>query len=371
MKIPLAKPWFTEKEAKAAYKVVKSGWLISGKTVEEFERQFAKKTGTRFAIAVNSGSSALLVAQAAAGVSFGDEVIAPDMTFISTASSCLYLGARPVFTDIELSTYCMEPDDIEKRITSRTKVIIPVHYAGQTAEMARILEIAKRHNLVVIEDACEAHLAEYNGKKAGSLGVMGVFSFTPSKPMTTGEGGMITTNDKELAKKCHLLRNFGDTGKFDWSGFGFNFRMPEVMGAIGKIQLKKVEGAIKIRREIAARYTTAFGKIDCLIPPFVKNLKTHIFQLYTLRLKLDSLTISRDDFIKKLGQKGIDSRLYYPCLHRQGVFKDIGQYQDLDFPNAVEFSKSALSLPIYPGMSNKEIKYIIDSVKEIALSNRR
>lgn len=371
MKIPLAKPWFDKLEPQAAAKIVKSGWLISGKEVEEFEKQFAKRIGTRYAIAVNSGSSALLIAQAAAGISKDDEVIAPDMTFISTATSCMYLGARPVFADIDLSTYCIDPYDIERKITNKTKAIIPVHYAGQTAEMAQILDIAKRHNLVVIEDACEAHLAEYNGKKAGSLGKAGVFSFTPSKPMTTGEGGMISTNDEGLAQKCRLIRNFGDTGKFKWDSLGFNFRMPEVMGAIGKIQLAKLDEAIKIRRDIAKRYTDSFNGIDCLITPYAKNKKAHIFQLYTLRLKLNRLNISRDNFIKKLGLKGIDSRLYYPCLHRQKVFEDTEQYKELKFSNSEEFSKSALSLPIYPQMKREEIRYVIDNVVNIAVSNRK
>jgi perosamine synthetase len=372
IKIPLSKPWLTEKESMVVSRVVRSKWLISGPEVREFEDLFAKKIGTKHAIAVNSGSSALLIAQAAIGVSEGNEVIVPDMTFVSTASSSIYLGAKPVFCDIDLLTYCLNPKEIEKKITRKTKAIIPVHYAGQTAEMLPILELAKKYKLYVIEDAAEAHLSEYNGKKAGAIGHMAIFSFTPSKPMTTGEGGMITTNDDKLANCARLIRDFGDTDKFHWDLLGFNFRMPEIMGAIGKIQLKRLDKAIKIRREIAAEYNEAFSRNnDTIITPFVRDNKSHNFQLYTIRLNLNKLTISRDAFIKKLAEKGISSRLYYPSLHNQKVFSNICNQKDSEFPNTLEFTKTALSLSIYPELTKNDIQYIVKTVNDLTSKFRR
>ena len=371
MEIPLARPWFTEEEAQAAYDVVKSQWVIYGPRTMEFERQFADLIGVKHAIAVNSGSTALLVAQAAAGIGPGDEVIVPDMTFITTATSCIYLGAKPVFADIDLSVYGMAPTDIERRITDRTKAIIPVHYAGQTADMSGIMDVANKHNLTVIEDAAEAHLAEYNGRKSGSIGKMGIFSFTPSKPMTTGEGGMITTDDGEMAERCRLIRNFGDCGKFEWNLLGFNFRMPEVMGAIGLAQLKKLQRAVSLRREIARRYTESFRDLASIITPYVRKSEDACFQLYTIRLKLDVLAITRDQFIKELAKMGVSSRLYYPCLHRQGVFQGLCYQRDVEFPNSMEFERTALSIPIYPQLTHQKTEYVIKVVRRTAIENTR
>jgi len=201
------------------------------------------------------------------------------------------------------------------------------------------------------------------------LGDIGIFSFTPSKPMTTGEGGMITTHDDALAELCRLIRNFGDEDKFKWNSLGFNFRMPEVMGAVGIVQLKKLDTAIEMRRAIAKKYSDAFGKIDAIIIPYVRNEKNINFQLYTIRLKLDSLTISRDDFIKELANRGVSSRLYYPSLHDQKVFEGISDKDD--YPNTKEYCRSALSLPIFPGLTDKEVEYVISSVKDTVMKNRR
>jgi len=369
--IPLAVPWFTEEEPKAAYDVIKSNWIISGPQTEKFECCFAEKFGVKHAIAVNSGSSALLIAQTACGIKPGDEVIVPDMSFISTATSSVYLGAKPVFADINLSTYCIDTDKIEKYITAKTKAIIPVHYAGQSADMKEISEIARRYKLILIEDAAEAHLSEYDGKKCGSIGEIGIFSFTPSKPMTTGEGGMIVTNSDKLASQCRLIREFGDTSKFHWDILGFNFRMPEVASAVGLVQLEKVSEAVSIRRKIAQKYTDAFKSLDPVIIPYVRKPEDINFQLYTIRLKPDRLTVTRDEFIKKLAELGVAARLYYPCLHQQKVFLGICKQTDHEFPNTIEYARTALSLPIFPGLTQKQIQCVIDSVRQVALAHIR
>jgi len=208
-------------------------------------------------------------------------------------------------------------------------------------------------------------LAEYNGRKGGGIGDIGIFSFTPSKPMTTGEGGMITTNNAELAKKCKLIRNFYDINKFQWHEFGFHFRMPETMGAIGLVQLAKLERAVAMRMSIAHRYTKELNKLGCIVTPYERTRKDINFQLYTIMLIPGALSIDRDKFIDELGLRGVQARLYYPCLHKQNVFKGMGRYNDNEFPNSIAFEKNALSLPIYPGLKNKEVNYVISSIQEI------
>jgi len=371
--VPLSRPWFDEEEPRAAAEVVRSGWLISGPVVEEFEHRFAARLGGVEAVAVNSGSSALLVALAALGVGPGDEVLVPDMTFVSTASAAMFLGARPVFADINLRNYCLDPEDAERKITPRTKVIIPVHYAGQAADMDEIMALARRHDLRVLEDAAEAHLARYRGGAyTGTIGDIGIFSFTPSKPMTTGEGGMIVTADPELAARCRLLRDFGDTEKFHWEMLGFNFRMPEVMGAIGLPQLGKLDRTVALRRAVAARYTEALRDEEAVIPPTLRAPEDGNFQLYTIRLRPERLTVDRDAVIRALGARGVGARLYYPPLHAQGVFaRDGDRAGDDEFPNAVAFGRTALSLPVFPTLSPDEQDYVIAALKDILRVHRR
>jgi dTDP-4-amino-4,6-dideoxygalactose transaminase len=362
--IPLSRPWIGEEEAAAAAEVVRSGWLIAGPRVEAFERRFARMHGVEHAVAVNSGSAALLVAFAALGISAGDEILVPDMTFISTATAAMYLGAKPVFVDIEMRSYCIDPARLEEVIGPRTRVIVPVHYAGHTADMDAILAVARRRGLRVVEDAAEAHLSEYAGRKAGSLGDVGIFSFTPSKLMTTGEGGMLVTNDAALAERARRIREFGDTGKFRWDSLGLNFRMPEVMGAIGMVQLDKLGEAVARRRAIAARYTRALASCDAVITPWMRADSDGNRQLYTLRLRPEALRIDRDAFIARLAESGVGARLYYPALHRQKVFgseSDTGR-----FPSAALYEATALSLPIYPTLEDHEVDRVIESVLDVA-----
>ncbi|MBI4538244.1 MAG: DegT/DnrJ/EryC1/StrS family aminotransferase [Gemmatimonadetes bacterium] len=377
--IPLAKPWLGEEEVRRASEVVRSGWLIQGPHVEEFEEHFAAMVGARHAIAVNSGSSALLVALAALGVGRGDEVICPDMSFIATATACLFLGARPVFVDIEMRYSALDPGRLEERITKRTRAIVPVHYAGHTAEMGPILEIAERYGIATLEDAAEAHLARYaGGRFAGTLGALGIFSFTPSKPMTTGEGGMIVTNDEALARRGQVFRNFGDHGKFNWSELGFNFRMPEVMAAIGLGQLARLEESVRRRREIARRYTAALSGHPRIATPVERTPEDTNYQLYTIRIRGGGAEASRgaagrpraapadrDEVARRLAERGVSTRLYYPAFHHQGVFRELGPFDDADFPNAVEHERTALSLPIYPGLMEEEQVYVIDHLLDV------
>jgi len=371
--VPLSKPWFDDEEPRVAAEVVRSEQLIAGPSVREFERQFGARLDGVAAVAVNSGSSALLVALAAIGVGPGDEVLVPDMTFVSTASAAMFLGARPVFVDIRLDNYCMDPKDAERKVTPRTKVVIPVHYAGHAADMDELMEIARRHGLRVLEDAAESHLARYRASAyTGTIGHAAIFSFTPSKPMTTGEGGMIVTSDPDLAARCRLLRDFGDTAKFRWDLLGFNFRMPEVMGAIGLAQLRKLDRAVALRRAVAARYTEAFQRDGVVIPPTLRTPEDGNFQLYTIRLRTDLLAVDRDAVIRQLAARGVASRLYYPPLHGQKVFADNGhRTEDTDMPNAVEFGRTALSLPIFPTLSMEQQNHVIAVLHDTLRANRR
>jgi dTDP-4-amino-4,6-dideoxygalactose transaminase len=369
IKVPLARPDIGEAEAQAAYRIVKSGWLIFGPETTAFEREFAAKIGVKHAIAVNSGTAALLVSQAAAGLGAGDEVIVPDMTFVSTATASMYLGVTPVFGDITMDDYGLDPAGIEALITPKTKAIIPVHYAGQSCRIEEIVRIARKHKLLVIEDAAESHLAKHAGRNTGAWGDLAIFSFTPSKPMTTGEGGMIVTDSDELAAKCRLIKNFGDTDKFQWDILGFNYRMPEVMGAVGRIQLQKLPAAVERRREIARRFIDAFSKVPGLVCPFVRDWADHNFQLFTLRVDSRVLSCSGKDIIGDLIAAGVSSRLYYPALHRQKVFSAIPP-RGGKFPNAVEYERTSFSIPLYPNLTEDEIRVVIDVVTRVIVARR-
>jgi len=363
LRVPLAKPCFDESEALAAAGVVNSGWLFMGPQVHEFETKFAASIEVKHAVAVNSGSSALLVTLLAMGIGAGDEVLVPDITFVSTASCALFAGATPRFVDIELRTYGMDGSDLEGKVTERTRAIIPVHYAGQTAELAPILRFAEKHGIPVIEDAAGAHYSRYAGRYAGTLGRAAIFSFTPSKPMTVGEGGMIVTDDDQLAEAARSVRNFGDAGKFSWVRLGFNFRMMDIQGAIGLSQLKKVRQAICERHRIARTYSEAFGKIPGVIPPFVRSNEDTNFQHYTIRIDEKAAGISRDQFMESLATCGVASRVYFPALHRAPVFSHLNPGTDEQFPRSCAFADSALSLPLYPTMTDEEIMYVIHSVE--------
>lgn len=364
MKVPLSRPWVGEEEALPAAEVVRSGWLIQGPRVAAFEDRFAELHGAKHAVACNSGSSALLIAMAVLGVGKDDEVLCPDMSFVTTASAALFLGARPVFADLELTYYGMDPDGLERWITPRTKAIVPVHYAGHTAEMDGILAVADAHGIPVLEDAAEAHLARYRGdRRAGTLGRIGIFSFTPSKVMTTGEGGMIVTDDDDLAEKCRLFRNMGDVGKFEWAQLGFNLRMPEVMAAIGLAQLDRLEESICRRRAVVRAYDAALQGRPEVVTPAVRTPEDTNHQLYTIRLVgREGL---RDRVKAALGERGVSTRLYYPAFHHQGVFASTGPYDPADYPRATEYERTALSLPLFPGLTDEERDYVTGSLIEV------
>jgi perosamine synthetase len=344
--IPISKPLLGQEEIEAVKKVLNSGLLVYGREAKKFETDFSEYVGTKFAIATNSGTSALHTALSSIGVKGGDEVITTTFSFIATASCILMQGAKPILCDIDPKTYNISPDQIEKRITKKTKAIIVVHLYGQPCDMRPILDIAEDHGLFVIEDACQAHGAECNGKKVGSLGDIGCFSFYPTKNMTTGEGGMITTDDEEIARKARMIINHGRKDVYLHGILGYNYRMTEIAGAIGRVQLKKLDISNKKRINNARFYDE---ELDWVEKPYVADCVKHVYHQYTIRVKI------RDKFIKYLEKNGIGYGLYYPIpIHRQPLFEG---YR-VTLPNAENASKEVVSIPVHPALSEAELKKV-------------
>ena len=357
--IAMAKPIIEEDEIEAVTMVLKSGILVQGRKVEEFEGAFAEFSGTRYAAAVNSGTAALHIALLAHGIGKEDEVITSPFTFISTANSILFTGAKPVFADIEEETFNIAPDSITQKITPRTKAIMPVHLYGQPCDMRSLMKIAEEHGLIVIEDACQAHGAEYDGNKVGSFGT-GCFSFYPTKNMTTGEGGMITTNDKDIAEKARIIRNHGQKERYFHEILGYNYRMTDFIAAIGYCQLRRLEQFNQKRTGNAKILTEGLSGIRGLIPPCVKPNVKHVFHQYTVRVTND-FGISRDELMVKLINKGVATKVYYPLpIHKQPLYQKLG-YNDY-LPNSEKAATEVLSLPVHPSLARGELDYIVESL---------
>jgi len=339
--------------------ILKSGQLAQGPKVEEFETKFADYIGTKYAIALNSGTAALHVSLLAAGITRGDEVITTPFSFISTANCCLFCGAVPIFVDINDETFNISPYLIEKKITTKTKAIIIVDLYGQPCDMDEILGICKRHNLVLIEDACQAHGAEYNGHKVGSFGI-GCFSFYPTKNMTTGEGGMITTNDEGIARKARMIRQHGQSQRYVHELLGYNYRMTDIAAALGICQLKNLDTA-NVKRIKNAKYLSEhISQIVGLVPPYVATKRKHVFHQYTIKVT-DNYMLSRDELQQKLSAQRIGSAVYYPTpIHKQQLYRNLGYDESL--PASESVAKKVLSLPVHPDLEESELKKIVEAL---------
>ena len=361
MHIPFVVPLIGEEEVEAVSEVIRSGWLTQGERVAEFERAFAQYVGCKEAIAVFNGTVALHLTMIIAGVCPHDEVIVPSFTFISTANAVLFQGATPVFAEIDPDTFNISHADIEGKITAKTKAIIPVHYGGQVADMDSILGTARRHNLIVIEDAAEAHGARYRGRHAGTFGDMAIFSFTPVKNMTTGEGGMITTNDVGYAEKLRMLRNHGMDAPYHHVMLGYNYRMTEMQAAMGLVQLRRLDGALKRRTEIARFYDSELGRIpDITIPCTASYTTQHGYYVYTIKLP------QRDKIMQTLDERGVDTKVYFPPVHLQPYYRTLGFGEGL-LPVTERVAKEALSLPIRPTLSDEQVQYIAHVITDAFL----
>src|SRR3990170_2265390 len=305
--IPIAKPIIGEEEKRAALEVLESGQLVQGPRVAEFEKRFAAYVGRGQGIAVHSGTAALHIALLAHKVGRGTEVVIPPITFFASASTVILCGGTATFADVDRDLYTLDPALLKDSLTKKTRAVMPVHIYGQTAEMGPINELAEDRDLVVLEDACQAHGAEYHGRKAGNLGDTACFSFYPTKNMTTGEGGMIVTDDPRVAEACRLLRDHGQAAKYEHVRVGYNLRMTEIAAAIGLVQLRKLDGFVQKRRENAARLTKGISQIEGLAPPVEGNWMLHAYYQYVVRVE-DGFPLSRDEIVQRLSGEGIGCR---------------------------------------------------------------
>jgi len=342
---------------KAVQRVLESGMLAQGEEVARFEGEFAAYVGTRHAVATSSGTSALHLALLACGVGRGDEVITTPFTFIATANAILYCGAKPVFADIDERTFNISPGEIERRITPRTKAVLVVHLYGQPCDMAEIMELCEEHGLMLIEDACQAHGAEYRGKKAGSFGDAACFSFYPTKNMTTGEGGMVTTSSDEVAERVRLLRAHGAVRRYEHVELGYNYRMTDIAAAIGRVQLRKLEQMNARRIENARRLSEWLEGLKDVSVPYVTEGVRHVFHQYTVRCR------RRGRVIAELERSGIGYGIHYPKpVHRQELYARLG-YSRACLPVAERASEEVLSLPVHPMLEQEEVERVAEAVR--------
>jgi perosamine synthetase len=363
--IPIAKPVLGREEVEAVREVFESGVLVQGERTRLFEKEFAEYIDVGHAVAVANGTLALDTVLKALKIGPGDEVVTSAFSFVASSNCVLFQGAKPVFADIDPRTFNVDPSDVAQKITAKTKAIIPVHLYGQPAEMDALKEIAEDHRIALVEDAAQAHGAEYKGQKAGGIGDAGCFSFYATKNMTTGEGGMITTNNSELAKKAYLLRNHGDTGKYHHVILGYNYRISEASAAIGLVQLKKLDKSNEKRRENADLLTQKIKKISGLTPPYVKDNVKHVFYQYVVRVE-EEYPMIRDELAEHLRKKGIGIAVHYPTpIYAQPLYKDLG-YGRTVCPIAEDASRRVLSLPVHPSVTKNDIIYILNVLKEIS-----
>ncbi len=360
--IPIAKPVLGKEEISSVVSVLKSGALAQGKMVEQFEKDFAEYIGTKHAIATSSGTTALHLALLAAGIKEGAEVITTPFTFIASSTSILHCNAKPVFADIDPETFNISPKEIEKKITSKTKAIMPVHLYGLPCEMDKINEIAEKNNLVVIEDACQAHGSEVGGKKAGSLGLAGCFSFYPTKNITTGEGGIITTDSGQVDEMARLLRQHGSRKRYYHEILGYNFRMTDIGAAIGIGQLKKLDKINRKRSRNAKFLSKNLSKIDGIIVPKVPRGYAHVFHQYTIRVS-EKFPLRRDAAAEHLAKNEIGYSVFYPILvNKQPVFQ-INSAES--YPVAEKIAEQVLSLPVHPSLSKEDLEKIVQVFNEM------
>jgi len=354
--ISIAKPMIGEEEKRAVLEVLDSGMLAQGPRVRAFEEAFAEMCGVQHAVATSSGTTALHVALLAHGIGPGDEVITTPFTFIASANSVLYVGAEPVFVDIDPVTFNIDPAQIEAAITPRTKAIMPVHLFGLMCDMEPIMALAREHDLVVIEDACQAHGAEYHGRRAGSFGT-GCFSLYPTKNITSAEGGMVTTSDEEIAEQCRVIRQHGMRRRYYHDEMGFNFRMTDVHAAIGLAQLQKLERFNEVR---IANSRFLSEHLAGVTTPTVPEGCRHVFHQYTIRVGDGR----REQVQEGLKEKGIGTGVYYPLpVHRQRVYEKRG-YGGA-FPEAELAAQEVLSLPVHAGLSSADLETIVAAVNEL------
>lgn len=372
--IPYGRQCINEEDIQAVVETLRSDYLTTGPKVQEFEQAVARYCGAKYAVAVSNGTAALHIACMAAGIGSGDEVITTPITFVASANCVLYCGATPVFADIDARTYNISPEEIEKKITDKTKAIIAVHFSGQPCEMEKITRIAEAHNLIIIEDAAHALGADYKGQKIGSISDMTTMSFHPVKHITTAEGGMVLTNDEDLYRKLCLARTHGITREaaqmvhpeanapwyYEQVDLGYNYRITDVQCALGITQLKRLDVFVARRRELVERYNQAFAGMEALITPYQAEGCNNSYHLYVIQVT----NRSRLEVFQALRAAGIGVNVHYIPVYTQPYYRMHG-YAEEYLPNAEQYYSRAISLPLYPELTNEDQDYVIEQVKNV------
>lgn len=377
LRIPFHRAAVGEEEVEAVAEVIRSGWLTMGAKTFEFERQFASYVGAKYAVAVSSCTAALHLALEAVGLAAGDEVIVPTTTFTATAEVVTYFGARPVLVDVDPITLNLDVADVERKITTKTRAIIPVHFAGQPCDLGGVGELARQHRLHVIEDAAHALPSEYEGRRIGGISELAAFSFYATKTLSTGEGGMITTDNEEYVNRLQMMRLHG-ISRDAWKRYsaegswyyevieaGYKYNFTDLQAALGLIQLEKCDAMNEARRSIAEGYSRAFSSYPALQTPQVLPRRTTAWHLYVLRLHLERLRIDRDTFIRELADAGVCTSVHFIPLHLHPFYEKTYGYKRGDFPVAEREYARSISLPIYPTMTEEEVEYVTSAVVDV------
>lgn len=358
MKVPLCEMYLDDDIKNAAMKTLESGYYINGPQSKKFEKEFANFIGMKKAISVNSGTSALFITFLALEIKKGDEVIIPSHTFIASASQAIHLGATPVFAEVDPNNYTLDIDDVKAKITRNTKAIVAVHIYGHPVDMDPLMDLAEEYNIKIIEDCAQSHGSLYKGNQTGSLGHISCFSFFPSKIMNVaGDGGMILTNDLDLADRMEMLKNHGRKKKYVHEMFGMNMRLPEIPASIGRVQLKKLPSFIERRKEIVKMYNTAFKQIDQIKLQKVENWAEPVFYIYVIQVS------EREKLAEFLKKKDIDTGIHYPIpLHKQPIIQKVFGVQI--FPITEKLCSKILTIPLSAAMSDEQVQYVIKSIEE-------
>ena len=380
--LPYGHQWIDDEDIASVVEVLKRDWITQGPKVDEFERKVAEYCGVKYAVAVSSGTAALHAACSVAGISNGDEAITTPITFAATANAVVYCGGKPVFADIREDTLNIDAEQIKRKLSPKTKAVLPVDFAGHPADLDEIMAIARDRKLIVIEDASHALGAEYKGKRIGSLADMTILSFHPVKHITTGEGGMVLTNSKDYYEELrvfrhHGIRRNGNTPKNEGPWYyeipspGYNFRLTDFQCALGISQLKKLDGFTRRRREIAASYNEAFAGMGQIITPVESRDVKAVYHIYVIQLRTEKLKVGRKEIFEALRAENIGVNVHYVPLHLHPFYKREFGYREGDYPKAEAYYERAITLPIFPKMSDEDVKDVIESVCKALRYHRR
>jgi len=373
LQVPFFTPWITDSDKKNVVKVLNQRWLTNGPILKKFEKKISGFVKSKYSIGVSSATNALHLCLSSIGITKGDEVIVPTFTFSASADVVKYCGGDPILADVDYDTFNIMPSEIKNKISSRTKAVITVHYGGQSCDMNEIISLSKKYGFEIIEDCAHSLGSTFKNKKCGNIGKAGCFSFYPTKIITTGEGGMISTNDYSLYQKCKLLRSHGMNKtpvereiealwKYDIMEMGYNYRLDEIRSALGLSQLKRIQKINSMRIKIAKKYDRELKEIEGISIPLRKGDRNHIYHLYTIKIE-DNYKLNRDELFLKLSRKGIGASVQYYPLHLMSYFRKNYKNRVHEFPNANSLKDRVLSLPIYPTMTQKQFNLVISCLK--------